>query len=146
MTVKELQKLRRQELLQLLLAQSQEIAQIQAKHAEQDQEIVQLQENNRHLQEKTDEKDALIRKLEGRISRKDAQARKLAADIEAWRIEREAAVARAGSVAGAALNLNGIFETASQAVDQYLYNIRKRYGVQGEAASRQHRDMEGADE
>ena len=39
--------------------------------------------------------------------------------------EREIAVANAGSIAKAALELNGVFEHAQNAADQYLENIRR---------------------
>lgn len=39
---------------------------------------------------------------------------------------KEIAVSEAGSLAEAALRLNGVFEAAQQAADQYLQNIKKR--------------------
>jgi hypothetical protein len=38
---------------------------------------------------------------------------------------REIELAEAGSIAEAALKLNGIFETAQKCADQYLTNVRK---------------------
>lgn len=77
MTDKELRKLTRAELLELLLVQSKEIDRLNA-------ELDQLQ----------------------------AQVN-----------QREIALAHAGSIAEAALQLNGIFEAAQAAADQYLENI-----------------------
>lgn len=126
MTGKELQKLRRQELLQLLLEQSKEIAQLQAEHGEVDQQAQQLEESNERLGAKVEEKDALNGKLQGRLDQKMARIRSLEEEMEAWCQERRAELERAGSVAEAVLSLNGLFETAQMAAEQYLYNIRLR--------------------
>lgn len=44
--------------------------------------------------------------------------------LEAQMKKRELAIAKSGSIAEAALKLNGIFEAAQQAADQYVYNVR----------------------
>lgn len=77
MTDKELQHLRRSELLEILLAQQKQI-------------------------------DSLKKEL--------AEAKEQLA-------ERKIVLEKSGSIAEAALKLNGIFEAAQQAVDQYLYSI-----------------------
>lgn len=77
MTDKELRKLTRTELLELLLVQSKEI-------------------------------DMLNRKLEQLQEQLD---------------RREIALTHAGSIAEAALQLNGVFEAAQAAADQYLKNV-----------------------
>lgn len=54
---------------------------------------------------------------------------RLKADNEALKKQlndKTLTVSNAGSVAEAALQLNGIFESAQQAADQYLFNIRER--------------------
>ena len=79
MTDKELKKLTRAELLEMLLIQSKE---------------------KRLLEEKLQEAE---KKLE----------------------EREIMVAEAGSIAEAALKLNGVFEAVQQAADQYLENVKR---------------------
>lgn len=75
---KELKRLNRSELLEMLLEQS--------------KEVERLKEENRRLSEQ----------------------------LESRRI----VIDRAGSIAEAALQLNRIFETAQQAADQYLENVR----------------------
>ena len=40
--------------------------------------------------------------------------------------EKEIKISEAGSIAEAALKLNGVFEQAQAAADQYLYNLRKQ--------------------
>ena len=78
MTEKDLRRLNRQELLEVLLAQSKKIDRLQK----------QLEE----MQKKLDEKELRI--------------------------------SQAGSIAEASLSLNGVFDQAQKAADQYLDNIR----------------------
>ena len=71
MTEKELRRLRRQDLLELLVAQSREASRLQT---ELDREITEragLLESSERLKGKLDEKDALIEKLKGRLDEKD---------------------------------------------------------------------------
>ena len=79
MTEKELHKLKRGELLEMMLAQSREIDSLRAR----------------------------IRELEKKLS------------------DREIRIHESGSIAEAALKLNGIFEAAQAAADQYLENVEK---------------------
>ena len=79
MTDKELQKLSRIDLLELLLEKSKE---------------------NEKLQEELEQ-------------------------VKAKRAEREIKIEKAGSIAEAALALNGVFEAAQAAADQYLENLRR---------------------
>lgn len=131
MTVKELQKLKRQELLQLLLTQSKEVAGLQRELGVKDKEIIGLVESNERLGAKVREKDALNDKLAGRLEDKNTRIKELEAEFEAWKSDRQAELEETDSMADAALKLNGVFDAAQQAADQYLYNIRQRYG--GEA-------------
>ena len=79
MTEKELHKLKRAELLEMMLAQSREIEVLRAR----------------------------IEELETKLA------------------DREIRIRVSGSIAEAALQLNGIFEAARAAADQYLENIRR---------------------
>lgn len=81
MTEKELHKLKRGELLEMMLAQSREI-------------------------------DALRLRV---------------GELEAKLADREIRIRQSGSIAEAALKLNGVFEAAQAAADQYLENIRNQY-------------------
>ena len=80
MTEKELHKLKRGELLEMMLAQSREI-------------------------------DA----LRARVS-----------ELEEKLADREIRIRESGSIAEAALKLNGIFEAAQAAADQYMENVRNQ--------------------
>lgn len=79
MTEKELHKLKRAELLEMMLAQSREIEVLRA----------------------------WIETLETKLA------------------DREIRIRESGSIAEAALKLNGIFEAAQAAADQYLENVRR---------------------
>ena len=63
---------------------------------------------------------------------KTREAERLKAELEETKIQlesREILLQDTGSIAEAALKLSGVFETAQQAADLYLENIRRRYGV-----------------
>ncbi len=182
MTEKEFHKLRRRDLLELLVAQGKENIQIQeelnktseelaqaqevnerlkarlnekdaqmeetSKHlkAKLDEKDVQIHETTEHLKAKLDEKDALIEKLKGRLDHKDAQIKTLRRRIEEWRSSKRIELEEAGSIAEAALRLNGIFEVAQQAADQYLYNIKLKSRVRGKRGSKQLEDGRSEDQ
>lgn len=151
MTEREFHKLRRRDLLQLLVAQGKENIQIQEELDETSAQLAQAQEGNERLKAKLDEKDALIEKLKGRLDQKDVRIKTLRRRMEEWRQSRRIELDEAGSIAEAALRLNGIFEVAQQAADQYLYNVRRVCGASGEGdtpsqsdgACRERDDMEG---
>jgi hypothetical protein len=92
MTDKELQRLRRSELLEILLAQQKQI-------------------------------DSLKKEL---------------ADANEQLAERKIVIEKSGSIAEAALKLNGIFEAAQRAANQYLYSI-------GAAGEKGRADLNGID-
>lgn len=132
MTDKELRKLRRQDLLQLLLAQGKETAALQESLEEKKREYDELLAGNERLKDKLNEKDALIEKLKMRLDDKDAKIHGLRTEMEKWRTNRRIELQEAGSIAMAALKLNGVFDAAQRAADQYLFNIRQMYGVQAD--------------
>ena len=74
MTEKEFHKLRRRDLLQLLVAQGKENLQLQAEFDETSAQLQQMQETNERLKARLNEKDALIDKLKGRLDQKDARS------------------------------------------------------------------------
>lgn len=128
MTEKELHRLRRQDLLQLLLSQGREALELQAKLNEAGSALIQTQADYDRLKEKLDEKDAVIEKLKGRLDTKDVRISELKKEIEDFRLDRKIQIEKAGSLAEAALRLNGIFEAAQKAADQYIYNLQQRSG------------------
>ena len=125
MTGNELHKLKRQDLLKLLLAQAKESENMHRKYDAAQAEIKQLNAGADRLKTRLDEKDALINKLKARLDKKDQQIRDLRELIERRRNSRDIRLTEAGSIAQAALQLNGVFEAAQQAADQYIYNLQQ---------------------
>ncbi|MEZ3434851.1 MAG: hypothetical protein K1W34_09590 [Lachnospiraceae bacterium] len=118
MTDKDLQKLKRRELLQMLLVQCQETE----KHK---QESI---ETRLQLEELTERYERLIGKLnikDERLNQKDAKIRELRGTIDEMKASRAIELSEAGNIAEAALRLNGVFEAAQKAAEQYLMNVQK---------------------
>lgn len=88
MTEKELHKLSRQDLLELLLSQSKEVARQQAQIAELEEADSVTQESYARLKQKLDEKDAQLEKLKSRLDEKDAAIGSLENQIEEWKAGR----------------------------------------------------------
>ncbi|MCH5191517.1 MAG: hypothetical protein J1F23_05065 [Oscillospiraceae bacterium] len=124
MTEKELRKLKRSDYLQLLLTQGKDMSAVQTRLDETTEEIGQLQAANEHLKAKLNEKDEQIEKLKERLDDKDATISALRREIEEMKTSRRIELEEFGSIAMASLSLNGVFEAAQEAADQYLYNIR----------------------
>ena len=99
MTDKDLKRLRRDELLEMLIAQSKRTEQLERE-------------------------------------REEARAALQSRDIF---------LEEAGSIAEAALRINGVFEAAQAAAQQYLDNIRRISGVQPEAAAEPEKPGEAAE-
>lgn len=110
MTDKELHRLSRRELLQLLLTQAKDTEELRRLAEEREEQLESLRENYERLKKRLDHKDTQIHDL------------RLALHEE--RTNRRIELEEAGSIAEAALRLNGIFEMAQKAAEQYLYNIR----------------------
>ncbi len=89
MTDKELRKLRRQDLLELLVEQSREATRFQSERDGKQAELSKILESYERLKGKLDEKDALIEKLKGRLDEKDAlmEADKLEAEETLTRLK-----------------------------------------------------------
>ena len=135
MTVKELQRLRRQELLQLLVEQGRAIANLKDEQEEKERERLQFEDSNERLGKKVEEKDILIGRLQGRLTTKEEQIGELKREKEIWCTDRQAHLEQSDSIADAVLRLNRFCEMAQQAADQYLYNIRQRcMGQEGRRA------------
>ena len=77
MTEKELHKLRRQDLLELLLSQSKEAARLQTELERLERESEERESSYVRLKEKLDEKDRQLEKLKKRLDEKDARIEQL---------------------------------------------------------------------
>lgn len=113
MTDKELQKLGRRELLQMLLEQAKEAERLGALLKETEEKCRELEDN--------------YERLRGRLDKKDAQIHNLRVTLQTEREKREMDMENVGSIAEAALKLNGVFEAAQQAANQYLQSVRELY-------------------
>lgn len=110
MTDRELQKLGRRELLQLLLEQAKESERLGKQVAELEEQLRQTEEGYERLRDRLDSKDAQIHELED--------------TLQAEREKREVDLANVGSITEAALQLNGVFDAAQRAADYYLQSIQ----------------------
>lgn len=124
MTEKEFSKLKRRDLLELLLSQIQEDERLERRGAAMAARITKQEKSLTHLKERLDEKDAQIERLKNRLDEKDAQIVVLRDTLERERTSRRIELNEAGSIAEAALKLSGIFEAAQDAADRYLENVR----------------------
>lgn len=118
MADKELRKLKRRELLQMLLVQCEETERLQKELDETTAEYESLQEGYERLKEKLNIKDE-------RLNQKDAKIAELKNEIEAIQASRLIELEEAGNIADASLRLNGIFEAAQRAAEQYLMNVKR---------------------
>lgn len=118
MADKELRKLNRRELLKMLLVQCEETERLQRELNELTSEHTVMSESYERLKGKLNVKDE-------RLNQKDAQITALKNTIEEMKMNKAIELAEAGNIAEAALRLNGIFEMAQQAADQYLMNVRR---------------------
>ena len=110
MTDRELQKLGRRELLQLLLEQAKESERLRKQVGELEEQLRQTEEGYERLRDRLDSKDAQIHELED--------------TLHAEREKRETDLENVGSIAEAALRLNGVFDAAQRAADYYLQSIQ----------------------
>ena len=64
-------------------------------------------------------------------SRENDELKKQLSDMQKKLENRDIILKESGSIAEAALKLNGVFEAAEKAAEQYLENIRSRGGANG---------------
>ena len=82
MKEKELRRLHRRDLLELLVEQSREASRLDAALKEKEEELTAALESNERLKAKLDEKDVLIGKMKCRLDEKDAEAAENAAESQ----------------------------------------------------------------
>jgi chromosome segregation ATPase len=142
MTEKEFRKLNRREVLQLLLTQVQEEKELRLQLDKTEKKLQEMEDGYERLKARLNSKDAKIHKLAGRLDKKDVQIKALKSELERHRTDRRIRLREAGSIAEAALKLNGVFEAAQAAANQYLENIERMYGGRKKAGS----EKEGGEE
>lgn len=146
MTERELRSLSRRELLELMIEQGKEIESTQEQYendldflkSEHEKDLNLLREDyEKEIKSLRESRDALQRELDA-VKRDTGAAKREAdnarLDAESLRRERDEArealksrkiaIDKAGSIAAAALQINGIFEAAQAASQQYIENIK----------------------
>ena len=118
MADRELRSLKRRDLLQMLLAQCEETERLQNELDKRTVELENLQEAYERLKDKLNIKDE-------RLNQKDSKIAELEDFIEEIQSSKVIELEEAGSIAEAALRLNGIFEAAQRCAEQYLTNVRR---------------------
>lgn len=138
MTDKEFHKLKRQDILRLLLSQVKEAETLRSNLSETEGRLIVAEEGYERLKrrldskdaqidklkERLDEKDAQIQKLKGRLDDKDDQIRNMKIALDKLRKEKMDEAREPGSIAKVSLELSGIFEAAQRAADLYLDKIK----------------------
>lgn len=118
MAERALRKLKRRDLLQMLLTQCEETERLQKELDETTAEYAALQEGYERLKDKLNVKDE-------RLNQKDAAIAELKTTIEDMRASRLIELEESGNIAEAALRINGIFEAAQRCAEQYLLNVKR---------------------
>lgn len=111
MTDKELQKLGRRDLLQLLLDQAQEAEQLRQELSAANGRMGEMEETYERLRE--------------RLNDKDAQIQELSQSLQMEQEDRISSFTEVGSITEAALRLNGVFDAAQKAADLYLQKVQE---------------------
>lgn len=122
MTDKELQKLGRRDLLQLLLDQAKETDRLSRLLRDTEEQLSRTEEGYERLRERLDHKDARIHELQDQINQ-------LQSSIQDEKEKRIADLSEVGSIAEAALRLNGVFDAAQRAANQYLQSVKELYAI-----------------
>jgi len=143
MTEKQLHKLHRQDLLQLLLAQSREVASEQAEINSLRDRVAELEAGNKRLTGKLDERDATVERLRSSLEQKDALLEKLVrlldqkdADVRALREGGLVELPGDGDEAGyVAVRLEELFTVARRAAADYLRQKARAATEAAEAVS-----------
>lgn len=127
---KELRRLNRRDLLQMLLTQCEETERLQKELDDTAAELESVEEGYERLKKKLDIKDE-------RLNQKDAKIARLKSEIEEIKASRVIELEEAGSIAEASLRLNGIFEAAQRCAEQYLMNVKRLSSKTAEAGENQ---------
>ena len=124
MTEKEFRKLKRGDLLELLLTESRE-------NTDMNHQLEQLQEQkktlmkiNAKLRQQFQQKDTELSAVLQRMEQKDLEIRELRQNVEELRKARDLKIEKAADdITDVTLKMRGVFETARKAADLYLAHI-----------------------
>lgn len=139
MTEKELGKLRRPDLLALLVAQGKESSSLQERLEESEQSFTQALQLDNRLRAKLDEKDEQIERLKARLNEKDEQIEHLksrledkdrrlnvlAAQVDDLITDKFFSMENAHSLTEISVKLELMLRAAQKASDRYIRNLQK---------------------
>lgn len=134
MTEKELHKLSRQDLLHLLLTEVKENGTLQGQLEEVRAELLHTQESNDRLKSRINDREEQVQRLKEKLDKKDrlldkkdAYIGELEEKLESFNDGDYVGPGEFGSLAEATLQINGVFEAAQNAADQYINSIKAMY-------------------
>lgn len=139
MTEKELAKLKRPDLLALLVAQGREAGALQARLEDTDQKLTQAVQLDRRLKAKLDEKDEQLERLKEKLNEKDEQLERLKrrlnekdrsierlyAQVEEFTTGRYLEMESARSLSDVSFKLDLMLRAAQKVADRYLKEIQQ---------------------
>ena len=120
MTEKELRKMRPQDIIQLLIVQGNEAAQLQSEIDMKDRRLNLLKSSNEVLTAKLNDRDALTEFLKIRLDISDVRIRETEKKMAEARSEKWIEIEEAGSIVKAAKELETILKAAQKEANEYL--------------------------
>lgn len=126
MTSRELKRMGRAGLLELLIAERSENERMEKLNNEKQRQLEASESKCGATQKELTDAQAKIEELEKALAAVQADLAEAKTKLES----DELAVANAGSIAEAALQVSGIFAIAQKAADQYLANVERMQGAQ----------------
>jgi hypothetical protein len=134
MTEKELHKLSRHDLLHLLLTEVKENGSLHGQLDEVRNELEQTRESNDRLKIRINDREEQVQRLKEKLDKKDrlldkkdAYISELEGRLDSYGDGNYVGPGGFGSLAEATLQLNGVFEAAQSAADQYINSIKAMY-------------------
>lgn len=143
MTEQEFRKLKPLDLIQILLAQGNEVT---AQHEDLERktwELERLLEENEIIKAKLNDRDAMLEVIKQGLNEGDERIRDLEEEMKKLYSDRRIELEDAGSLVQAALELNKIFEAAQMEAEQYIHGAGQRIeGARFEAVCMAEEDEE----
>ena len=121
MAEKKLRRLKRRDLLQMLLTQCEETERLQQENDEMRGRMDTILESYERLKKKLDVKDE-------RLNQKDAKIAELKRELETLKEEKETREERIGAIEETFYHFRDMFEEVQKTVETYMTNGRKRNG------------------
>lgn len=130
MTEKEFRKLRSLDLIQILLAQSNEESRLREELDRQKEHLEGLRAHNEDLKIALNDKDALIENLKQDLNQSDAMIHGLREELKALYTDKRINLENIGSLTEVAKRVNQIFEKAQREAEEYLAHPERVYAIE----------------